>query len=200
MSLFLKIFLPIYFVLFFGLAMLWRSIFVWKATGLNPYKLSSTDSAHDYIGVWFRLVMLAAAVMVALYAFAPNAYPFLMPIPWLAVDVLIWIGVILLTAALVWTLIAQADMGKSWRIGVDKDVATELVSRGLFKLTRNPIFLGMRVMLLGVFLTLPNLLSFTTLILGEVLMQIQVRLEEEHLLKLHGVAYQQYQKQTRRWI
>lgn len=189
-----------YFLLFFGLAFILPTYRVWKSTGVNPYKLGSTDSAHDFIGKIFRLVMLACFLVVILFAFFPNVYQFLLPIPYLANDVLIIIGEALLLIALVWILTAQNHMRKSWRIGIDEDVKTELVQTGLFKISRNPIFLGMRIMLLGLFLVVPNAGTLVILITGELLIQIQVRLEEEFLTRTHGESYLAYQKQVRRWI
>ncbi|HRJ74943.1 MAG TPA: isoprenylcysteine carboxylmethyltransferase family protein, partial [Anaerolineales bacterium] len=124
----------------------------------------------------------------------------LLPISFLTNNILANIGFVLLFLALVWVLIAQVHMQKSWRIGIDEDVKTELVQTGLFKISRNPIFLGMRVMLLGLFLIIPNAITLTILITGEMLIQTQVRLEEEFLTRSHGQAYLNYQKQVRRWI
>jgi len=70
----------------------------------------------------------------------------------------------------------------------------------LLKISRNPIFLGMRVMLLGLFLIVPNVVTFAILITGELLIQTQVRLEEDFLSRIHGQAYLAYQKQVRRWL
>jgi protein-S-isoprenylcysteine O-methyltransferase Ste14 len=196
----MKIFLLIYFILFFGLAMVLPTYRIWKTTGVNPYKLGSSDSAHDYIGKNFRLTILACFVVVVLFAFSPNIYPFLLPISFLQNNILVIIGAILLFTALIWVLIAQVYMQKSWRIGIDEDVKIELIQTGLFKISRNPIFLGMRIMLLGLFLIIPNAVTFTILIAGELLVQTQVRLEEEFLTRSHGQAYLNYQKQVRRWI
>ena len=55
-------------------------------------------------------------------------------------------------------------------------------------------------MLLGVFLIIPNAVTLIILITGELLIQIQVRLEEEFLTRAHGQAYLAYQKQVRRWV
>ena len=200
METFSKFSLPIYFTLFFGLALFLPSYRVWKTTGVNPYKFGTSDSAHDYIGRNFRLVMIGCALVVIVFAFLPNTYQFFLPIPYLANNFLALIGQILLFAALIWVLIAQVHMQKSWRIGLDEDVKTELVQIGLFKFSRNPIFLGMRVMLLGLFLTLPSAITFTIFVAGELLIQIQVRLEEEFLTRTHGENYLAYQKQVRRWI
>lgn len=196
----MELFLLVYLTLFFGLALALPSYRVWKTTGVNPYKFNSSDSAHDYVGKNFRFVMLACALVVIISAFLPSVDQYLLPIHYLTNSTLAVIGQILLLAALIWVLTAQVHMQKSWRIGIDEEIKTELIQTGLFKLSRNPIFLGMRVMLLGLFLAMPNAITFTILIAGELLVQIQVRLEEEFLTRTHGNSYIAYQKQVRRWI
>lgn len=196
----MQTFLLIYFILFFGLAMVLPTYRIWKTTGVNPYKLGSSDTAHDYIGKNFRLMMLVCFLVTIAFAVSPNLYSYLLPISFLTNNILAMIGFVLLLLALVWVLIAQVHMQKSWRIGIDEDVKTELVQTGLFKISRNPIFLGMRVMLLGLFFIIPNAVTFTILITGETLIQTQVRLEEEFLTRSHGQAYINYQKQVRRWM
>ncbi len=195
----MNIFLLVYFLLLFSLAMILPTYRTWKSTGINPYKLGSSDSAHDYIGRNFRIVMLVSFV-VTIVALFPNIYSFLMPITLPASGIFITIGIVLLLFALVWVLIAQNHMRKSWRIGIDEDVKTELVKTGLFKISRNPIFLGIRIMLLGLFLIIPNALTLVIVITGELLIQIQVRLEEEFLTRTHGESYLAYRKQVRRWL
>lgn len=91
-------------------------------------------------------------------------------------------------------------MGKSWRIGIDAGAAPPLVRTGLFAISRNPIFLGMRVSLLGLFLVLPNAVTLAVLLVAETLIQVQVRLEEEHLQRVHGTAYATYRRSARRWL
>lgn len=200
MEIFSKYFLLTYFLLVFGLAFALPTYRVWKSTGHNPYKLGNSDSAHDYIGRYFRLTLLTRAFVVMVFVFTPDLYQQFLPIVLLSNPVLFWVGSLLLLLALTWVLIAQSQMEKSWRIGIDEEVKTELVQRGLFTLSRNPIFLGMRVMLLGLFLALPAGLTLMILTTGEILMQIQVRLEEEFLTRMHGQAYLDYQNKVNRWI
>ena len=196
----MKVFLLVYLLLFFGLAMILPSYRVWKTTGVNPYKLGKSESAHDYVGTLFRLTIFSVALVVIAFAFLPNLYEYLVPISYLSNVTLNTVGQTLLVIAVIWVLVAQVHMQKSWRIGIDEDVKTELIQTGLFKLSRNPIFLGMRVMLLGLFLVLPSAATLVILFVGDLLIQIQVRLEEEFLTRTHGKAYLAYQKQVRRWI
>lgn len=196
----LKVFLPLYFLAWFVLAFAWRSYLIWKRTGRNPYRLGKSDNAHDFVGVLFRLTMAVSAGVVLLHSLSSELYNYLAPIAWLQHPTLVTLGVVLLLASFLWILLAQKQMGNSWRIGIDHEVKTPLVREGIFKLSRNPIFLGMRINLLGLFLILPNAVTLTLLVLGDALMQIQVRLEEEYLGRMHGQEYEHYRRQTRRWL
>lgn len=96
------------------------------------------------------------------------------------------IGVSFLVVALIWVLVAQIQLGDSWRIGIDERSSSPLVQNGLFGISRNPIFFGMLVMLAGLLLTIPTAATLVATVLGFVLIHIQVRLEESFLLEKHG--------------
>ena len=64
----MKVFLLVYLLLFFGLAMILPSYRVWKTTGVNPYKLGKSESAHDYVGTLFRLTIFSVALVVIVSA------------------------------------------------------------------------------------------------------------------------------------
>jgi protein-S-isoprenylcysteine O-methyltransferase Ste14 len=91
-------------------------------------------------------------------------------------------------------------MSNSWRIGIDYEERTTRVDEGIFKLSRNPVFLGVLLIYLGIFLIAPNVLSFTLFALCYFILQIQSRLEEEYLEDIHGKTYLDYKKKVRRWI
>jgi protein-S-isoprenylcysteine O-methyltransferase Ste14 len=134
------------------------------------------------------------------FAFFPTWYSFFLPIPLLDNLTTKYIGLTLLFISLVWTIIGQGHMKNSWRIGIDTETKTELVTTGLFAFSRNPIFFGMILTLLGLFLTTPNALTVLFLVLGYVLIQIQIRLEEEFLTKEHGQPYMEYRQKVRRLL
>lgn len=197
---FLKFFLPAYLIAYFAVALFGRSFVVWEKTGATPYVFGKTDNAHDFVGLLFRLTLFACAIVVSIHSFWSQEYQYLAPILWLNHLALKYFGLGLLIVSFVWIFIAQAQMGESWRIGIDLNHKTELARTGVSRLSRNPVFLGMRSTLLGLFFVLPNALSFAIVILGDALLQIQVRLEEEFLAKTHGKAYRDYCQKTRRWI
>jgi protein-S-isoprenylcysteine O-methyltransferase Ste14 len=102
--------------------------------------------------------------------------------------------------ALIWVITAQLQMKNSWRIGIDNTTKAELVTHGLFQFSRNPIFLGMTISLVGFFLVVPTLIALIFLLMGSVLMQIQIRLEEEYLMKEHVQIYLDYKNRVKRML
>lgn len=196
----LKIFLPAYLLAYFFAACFWRSFVVWKRTGVNPLVFKGSDNAHDYIGRVFKILFAAVVAAVIAYSTSGRLYQYLTPITWLERLWLQAAGVVLLLASLAWTVAAQAQMCESWRIGIDEEHRTPLVRKGVFGLSRNPIFLGMISPLLGMFLVIPNAVTLLILGLGVVLIQIQVKLEEELLSSAHGEDYEGYRRDVRRWL
>ena len=196
----LKYFLPVYLFAYFCAAFFWRSFIVWKKTGVSPVVFKGSDNTHDFIGRVFKLLFVLGVAVVFGYSFLPEMYRYAVPIEWLEHAWLKWVGVALLLVSLSWTVLAQAQMGESWRIGIDEEHETALVQSGVFGLSRNPIFLGIMLTLLGLFLTIPNALTLLTFAMGVVLIQIQVRLEEEFLTKTHGDEYADYRMRVRRWV
>ena len=90
-------------------------------------------------------------------------------------------------------------MGASWRIGLDREL-TGLVMSGLFAVSRNPTFLGMMAVVLGAFLAAPTTVTGIVLAAAWVTFSVQVRMEEEHLLAMHGGTYDRYRATVPRWI
>ena len=196
----LKILLPTYFVIYFGVAFVAKSVIVAKRIGKNPLVLPKDDSAYGLIGLYFKLTMIFMFVYILLFSFVPTLYNKFLPIQQLDTLTIKYIGLGLLAFALIWTIIGQGNMKDSWRIGIDTETQTELITTGLFQFSRNPIFFGMIINLVGLFLTTPNALTGLFLILGYVLIQIQIRLEEEFLTNQHVQKYLEYKQKVRRLI
>lgn len=110
-------------------------------------------------------------------------------------------GAALATAGIVATFLAQLAMGASWRVGVDPEERTVLVTDGPFALVRNPIFAAMLPATLGLVLLVPSwiaLLAFAGLLAA---VELQVRaVEEPHLLRVHGNAYAEYALRVGRFV
>jgi len=193
-------FLFVYFTLFFGIAVVWRNYAVAKSTGINAFKLNQKSGPEAITGIYFKWLPVLSILVFILFSFFPNLYMLLGPIEFLTNTSVQYAGMGIMSIALVWVATAQSQMGASWRIGIDHEQKTEFVQRGLFRYSRNPIFVGIIFISLGYFLLLPNPITFAILVLDIALIQIQVAMEEEHLTKQHGQPYRDYCQRARRWL
>ena len=196
----LKIYLPIYLILYMLVAFVIPTYRTYKQTGINPITFGKNDNAHDYIGFIMKVLIVLLFVAVLTYSMSEKMYSYLVPISYLQTQTLTIIGLALIHIALVWISIAQFQMSNSWRIGIDEKNKTKLVTDGVFSISRNPIFLGMIISVLGLFFIVPNALTFFLTITTYIIIQIQIRLEEEFLQKQHAQDYVNYKLKTKRLI
>ncbi|HCN49981.1 MAG TPA: isoprenylcysteine carboxylmethyltransferase family protein [Chryseobacterium sp.] len=197
---FIRFFIPIYFILFFAVSFLGISITVGKKIGKNPNVLPKDDSAYALIGWYFKLILVALFIYTLLLLLFQETIENAFKIPVWEAELFQYAGIIIMVLAFIWVVMAQFQMKNSWRIGIDDQMKTELVTNGLFQFSRNPVFLGMTASLIGFFLAFPTVIAFFFSLIGSILMQIQIRLEEEHLLKQHGQIYLAYKKKVGRML
>ena len=150
------IFLSVYFISFFGFAVVFRNFIVAKKTGINAFKLNQKTGAESITGWYFKSLPLVSLLVLILYSFLPNIYQSIGPIDLMNHAGIQWIGMSVMVVSLVWVLTAQSQMGASWRIGIDHDAKTEFVQKGLFKYSRNPIFVGVIFISFGFFSVAPQ--------------------------------------------
>lgn len=132
----------VYLALAFGV----RTAIQLRRTGSTGFHgLGGKPGSAEWIaGVGFALALLLglAAPILALAGAVE-------PIDALDTTALHAAGAVLAVAGIVGMFVAQVAMGTSWRIGVDPDERTALVTGGPFGLVRNPIFAAMLPTALG---------------------------------------------------
>ncbi len=191
-----------YSLVFLGLAVVLRAYLVKRRIGASAIVLATRDDVHTYLSRCIGgLTALVAGALVL-----PLAAPGLLsPFAWLERPIFRLVGAVVLVVALTLVVLAQSQMGTSWRIGLDhqNDRAQQenraVVERGLYRLSRHPIYLGVHGYLVGLFLCLPNVLSLLALVVGHVLLQLQARVEEAFMTELHGDEYRRYARDVPRW-
>ncbi len=199
------------FALLFAAAISVRAYLVYRKNGRLPVILNSGDAAHDYVHkVLAGIIVLEgiSILMFRLQALSANLTNdpettfclFLGPIRSIETPTVQFFGLVIAYLGLLWTVVAQHQMGQDWRIGIDVKHETSLVTRGLYTRSRHPIYLGFIVISIGLFFAVPNVVSLVCAVLTTVVLPIEARLEEEFLLSRHGDTYREYLAHTRRWI
>ena len=91
-------------------------------------------------------------------------------------------------------------MRDSWRAGIPEHDKTEMVTTGIYSISRNPAFLGFDLVYLGFLLMFfnPVLLVFT--IFAVVMLHLQILQEEKFMADTFGSEYEKYRKHVFRYI
>lgn len=188
-----------------------RTLLVYRATGRFPIHGHDTETAHGFNQVAMAVAAVGFAVNLLLLRL-PNwlsfkeghrladVYSYTAPIQMLQSNEIRLLGLALACLALAYAALAQHQMGSSWRFGLDSAHKTELVTDGLFKSSRHPIYFGFLMLGIGLFLAMPSTLTAVAAAILAVALSIQTRLEEEFMLEQHGDAYSEYLARTRRWV
>lgn len=176
-------------LIFFALAFGLRSYLQWRATGKT-----------GFVGV-----RRGASVLERLTGAALGLTLVLGPVaPWLGEP--LWerghgLGALLALVGIGLVLVAQLQMGRSWRIGVNDSERTELITTGAFALVRNPIFSAMLLVSLGLALAAPTALALALPPVLWLALELQVRrVEEPYLLRTHGAPYLDWACRTGRFL
>lgn len=109
-------------------------------------------------------------------------------------------GTILIGIGLIFSTIASLNLGHSWRIGVNSIEKTELITNGMYKLSRNPYFLFYDIVLIGLSLSSQAILVIVFSVTTIILFHILILKEEKYLINVHGDDYKKYKNQTRRYL
>jgi len=102
--------------------------------------------------------------------------------------------------------IAMAAISAGMFVKVDTglkpfDEATSLVTGGFYRITRNPMYMGMFLMLFGVAFLLGSVATLLPLVLFILIIRYNFVLGEERFLEAaFGQSYLDYKSEVRRWI
>lgn len=111
------------------------------------------------------------------------------------------IGLLLGISGILVTFSAQLAMGDAWRIGVDPEERTDLVTDGPFRIVRNPIYSAMMPTVFGLVLMVPNVVAVLTFVALVISIELQVRfVEEPYLQRAHGAEYEGYAARVGRFV
>lgn len=188
-------------IIFILLAVGWRSWVHYRRTGdIGLRRPSETADLLEKTAGGLLVIGAVGLLLSPVCAMAGLA----MPLRALDRSAVQGLGLVFSWFGMGMTVLAEFQMGDSWRVGVDPSEATSLVQDGLFACIRNPIYSGMILFALGVFSLVPNPVSVAAGLIFLIGVQLQVRgVEEPYLTRKHGRSYDEYARATGRfapWI
>src|SRR5262245_1119872 len=185
----------------FAIAGGWRPWLQHRRTGSSGLLLFRSggrmQTLRDAGAVVLFTLLLAQAIVAAA---APARLAVLVARDSVAGLLLCGAGVVLMAAGIVVLVIGQLHLGASWRIGIEAGAAPGLVTRGIYRVSRNPIFLGLILFVAGSALALPTILSFVLLVALYLGLRQQIAAEESYLVATYGEPYRAYAARVGRFV
>ena len=138
-------------------------------------------------------LLLAMLVMIATHFLFPG----LLIIPPL------WnlLGLIPLVMGVVINLVADGAFHKANTTVKPFEESSVLVTDGIFRISRNPMYLGFVLTLIGIAILLRSLTPYVVILAFAIWIQSRfITVEERMLAKKFGTEWQMYKRSTRRWL
>ena len=118
----------------------------------------------------------------------------------LQIPFLLQTGYGLILMALIVGLAALYEMKNSWRVGIKIDQKTDLVTTGIYSLSRNPYFLSYNMLFMGLILIHPSVVLLLLNICLAVTFHQMILEEEAYLEEVQGESYLVYKKNAGRYF
>lgn len=124
-----------------------------------------------------------------------------LPIPIATAAVTMPVGIFLVVVSTLLVVAAAHELAKARTAFDVRKPTTALVRRGVFQLSRNPVYFSMLLLCVGIAL-LANSVALLALSLpaGSALCLLVIRKEERYLEQKFGSTYLAYKSSVRRWI
>lgn len=138
------------------------------------------------------LLISVIAMLAIWYVFSPSNPKniFLMSTGW-----------VLIVSGLTCNVIAANQFMKAKTSIIPLTESSFLVKKGIFRFSRNPMYTGMTIFLIGLCVILNNFYNIAVIIGFFLLIRNKFVMKEEELLKeTFGEEYLSYIKEVRRWI
>ena len=114
--------------------------------------------------------------------------------------VLSYIGIILMILGDISFIAAVVTMKESWRAGIAEGDKTELVTNGIYRISRNPAFLGFYLVYIGIMLAFANIGLVIITVATIITFHMQILQEEAFLKSRFGKEYEDYMKRVGRYF
>jgi len=166
-----------------------------KRRGILAFVVGQTNKS-DYllILIIFSLAYSAAANALGLPMPAVLSHPF-----WNSI-IPGWFGIFLCIAANIGFAVSLISFGDSLRIGIDEKKPDKLVTDGIFRYSRNPIYVCFLTFFAGLFLVHRNIVVTIAVGLFVFAIHRQILREEKFLAYRYGEEYEEYRRKVRRYL
>jgi len=102
------------------------------------------------------------------------------------------LGAVFVSGAIVLYGVALCRLGASWRLGIDRTNPGPLVTDGVYRWTRHPIYVAFDLLFVGTFMVLGRFIFLVLVLVWLPLLHTFMLREERFLTDLYGRSYRDY--------
>ncbi len=113
---------------------------------------------------------------------------------------LVTVGVVLGFIGDILFTVSVITMKDSWRAGIAENDKTEIITSGIYSISRNPAFLAFDCVYAGLLLIAFNWVLLVFSVFAMAMLHLQILQEETFLSKTFGAEYAVYRSKVRRYI
>lgn len=110
------------------------------------------------------------------------------------------LGLALVSAGFILGILALITMRNSWRVGIKYDQKTDLVTTGIYSISRNPYFLSYDILIFGYILIFPSLILIILYVTLVIVFHRMILEEEKYLQSVHDTTYLDYKRKVNRYL
>jgi len=138
-------------------------------------------------------LFVAIVIMLVLHFLFPGAK--LITLPWNL------LGAVPLVLGIAMNLIADRAFKKVGTTVKPYEESTTLITEGVFRMSRHPMYVGFVLILFGIAIFVGSLTPYAVILIFAILMGVVfIRVEERMLEETFGETWMEYKKKVRRWI
>lgn len=148
-----------------------------------------------------RTLRIEKILQVASFLIVPTTLiSILLNTTWYCNERLRYVGLVFVFLGDIFFIIAMKTMRDSWRAGIPKTDKTEIITNGIYKISRNPAFLGFDLTYIGFMIAFDNVVLFLISLFVIVAMHLQILEEEKFMEVTFGDKYLNYKKKVGRYF
>lgn len=111
-----------------------------------------------------------------------------------------YLGILLIGIGTVVFITAMFTMRDSWRAGIPQGEKLQIVTKGIYRVSRNPAFLGFDLTYIGASLAFGNVVLLLFSMVAITMMHLQIIEEERYMETTFGGEYLAYKNRVGRYL
>ena len=147
-----------------------------------------------------KIFYIELAMKIATYSVVAAEVLSLLFIPPFLSQTLVAVGVVLGFIGDILFIVSVVTMKDSWRAGIAENDKTEIITSGIYSISRNPAFLAFDCVYAGLMLIAFNWVLLVISVFAMTMLHLQILQEETFLSKTFGAEYEVYKSKVRRYI